>query len=59
MMQDLAQLRIPTFQEASEGLDTVADLASQGLARASDGLNSACKEPECCQKFLNCQKVVN
>ena len=58
-MQDFARLRTPTLQDASEGLDTVADFASQGLARASEGLNSAFKEPECCQKFLNCQKVVN
>ena len=43
-MQDIARLRIPSLQDASESLDTVADLASQGLARASDGLDSAAKE---------------
>ena len=43
-MQDLSRLRIPTLQDASEGLDTVADLASQGLARASDGLDTTSRE---------------
>ena len=43
-MQDLARLRIPSLQDASAGIDTVADFASQGLAHASDELDSAARE---------------